>query len=100
MWVKDPSIAGSALYTKGHILAISGNKVTVETSNDLKTQELVLPLGECFQICPDQDVPDHCQLMHLSQPTLLENTRKRYEQDKIYTYVGAIRATAPANRPT
>ena len=27
MWVKDPSIAGSDLYTKGHILNINANKV-------------------------------------------------------------------------
>ena len=36
------------------------------------------------------DVPDHCQLVHLSPPTLLENTRVRFESDKIYTYVGDI----------
>merc|ERR1740138_1059882 len=28
--------------------------------------------------------------MYLSQPTLLENTRVRYMEDKIYTYVGSI----------
>ena len=27
VWVKDPSIAGSDLYTKGHILNINANKV-------------------------------------------------------------------------
>ena len=27
VWVKDPSIAGSDLYTKGHILNINSNKV-------------------------------------------------------------------------
>ena len=35
-------------------------------------------------------VPDHCQLVHLSPPTLLENTRARFADDKIYTYVGDI----------
>ena len=105
VWVKDASIAGSDLFTKGHILNINANKVTVETSNNVKTQarhrcqhlcsrrtaappsfftqpaaplrhrtrthaiapptpqELIIPATECFHICPDGDVPDHCQLM-------------------------------------
>ena len=79
VWVKDTSIAGTDLYTKGHILNINGNKVTVETSNDVKTQELIIPTAECFMINPGKDVPDHCQMMHLSQPTLLENTRQRFQ---------------------
>ena len=64
--------------------------MTVETSNDVKTQELILPIADCYQINPGKDVPDHCQLMHLSQPTMLENTRQRFELDKIYTCVGDI----------
>ena len=62
----------------------------METTNGVKTQELILPLSECHQPHPGDDVPDHCQLMFLSQPTLLENTRQRYFADKIYTYVGDI----------
>ena len=91
VWVKDTAIAGSDLFTKGHILAIDEKgKATVETSNGTKTQELVLPLAELHAPHPGDDVPDHCQLMFLSQPTLLENTRVRYMEDKIYTYVGNI----------
>jgi myosin heavy subunit len=91
VWVADAAIAGSDLFTKADVLAIDEKgKVTVETSNDTKTQELVLPQEECHQPHPGDDVPDHCQLMYLSQPTLLENTRVRYMDDKIYTYVGSI----------
>ena len=91
VWVKDMAIAGSDLFTKGHVLTIDDKgKVTVETSNGVKTQELILPLAECHQPHPSDDVPDHCQLMYLSQPTLLENTKVRYMNDKIYTYVGEI----------
>ena len=91
VWVKDTAIAGSDLFTKGHVLAIDEKgKVTLETSNGIKTQELILPLAECHQPHPGDDVPDHCQLMFLSQPTLLENTKVRYMADKIYTYVGDI----------
>eukprot|EP00964_Phaeocystis_antarctica_P001616 scaffold853_cov57-Phaeocystis_antarctica.AAC.5 len=49
--------------------------VTVETHNEVKSQELILPAAECFHPHPGEDVADHCQLMFLSQPTMLENTR-------------------------
>ena len=91
VWVKDAAIAGTDLFCLGHVLAIDEkDKVTVETNNGTKAQELVLPLSECHQPHPGDDVPDHCQLMYLSQPTLLENTKVRYMADKIYTYVGTI----------
>ena len=70
VWVKDAAIAGSDLFTKGCVLAVDEKgKVTVETSNGTKTQELMLPQEECHQPHPGDDVPDHCQLMYLSQPT-------------------------------
>ena len=90
VWVKDTSIAGTDYFALGNVLAINGNKITVETANDTKTQELILPSHECHLPHPGEPVPDHCQLMFLSQPTLLENTRKRFLKDKIYTYVGEI----------
>ena len=72
VWVKDPSIAGTDLYTKGHILNINGNKVTVETSNDVKTQELIIPVAECFMFNPGKDVrsahPCHCLLSQRPRP--------------------------------
>ena len=40
------------------------------------------PKQECFHICPEGDVPDHCQLLYLSQPTMLENTRKRFKVER------------------
>jgi len=33
---------------------------------------------------------DHCALIHLNEPCVLENTRLRMESDKIYTYTGKI----------
>jgi len=74
VWVKDTAIAGTDVYTKGHVLGIDGNKATVETHNEVKSQELILPAAECFHLHPGEDVADHCQLMFLSQPTMLENT--------------------------
>jgi len=33
---------------------------------------------------------DHCALIHLNEPCVLENTKLRYTADKIYTYTGKI----------
>lgn len=33
---------------------------------------------------------DHCALIHLNEPCVLENTKMRYEAGKIYTYTGKI----------
>ena len=91
VWVKDKAIYGTDLYGKAEVQSIDEKQqVTVVTSNGEKTQELVLPFEECHQPHPGENVPDHCQLMFLSPPTLLENTRARYMEDKIHTLVGSI----------
>ena len=90
VWVRDPAIAKDHLYSIGHVVTLEGNKATVETEANGKRQEIVVPSEECFHTNQGGDVPDHCQLVHLSPPTLLENTRVRFEADKIYTYVGDI----------
>ena len=90
VWVKDAAIAKDNLFVVGHIVSMDGIKATVETEQSGKRQEIVVPLEECYHTNQGGHVPDHCQLVHLSQPTLLENTRARFEHDNIYTYVGDI----------
>ena len=116
VWVKDAGIAHEDLFALGHVVSIDGHKVRVETRHHGKSQEITVLDEECFHTnngarsrppppamaapCTSPtrappptagaDVPDHCQLVYLSQPTLLENTRLRFEDDKIYTYVGDI----------
>ena len=92
VWVMDSAIAKDNLYNIGHLVAIdhANGKVTVETEANGKRQEIVVKIDEVHATNRGGDVPDHCQLVHLSPPTLLENTRVRFESDKIYTYVGDI----------
>ena len=33
---------------------------------------------------------DHCALIHLNEPCILENSRLRFDKDLIYTYTGKI----------
>ncbi len=94
VWVQDSAIAKDALYVIGHVVSLSEEggvtKATVETESNGKRQEIIVPGDECYPTNTGGHVPDHCQLVHLSPPTLLENTRARFEDDKIYTYVGDI----------
>ena len=92
VWVKDPAVAKEDLYNLGHVVSIEadGKKATVQTEAGGKSQSKTVPVEECFHVNIGKDTPDHCQLVYLNEPTLLENTRKRFAQDKIYTYVGDI----------
>ena len=38
----------------------------------------------------DLTTADHCSLIHLNEPCILENTRLRHCNDQIYTYTGKI----------
>ena len=39
---------------------------------------------------PGSTAPDHCGLIHLNEPSILENSRARYAVGDIYTYTGKI----------
>lgn len=93
VWVADPAIAGTDLFSQGHVISVADNgKATVETRphHGGKSHEIIVPEAECYHTNVGAHVPDHCQLVYLSQPTLLDNTRRRFSEDKIYTYVGEI----------
>ena len=74
VWVMDSAIAKDNLYNIGHLVAIdhANGKVTVETEANGKRQEIVVKIDEVHATNRGGDVPDHCQLVHLSPPTLLE----------------------------
>ncbi len=39
---------------------------------------------------PGSTASDHCALIHLNEPSVLENSRQRFMSDDIYTYTGKI----------
>ena len=90
VWVKDKAVAKSDLYCLGHVVEVNGAKAVVDVASGGKSQTVLVPVAECFHVNNGSDTPDHCQLVYLSEPTLLDNTRKRFAKDKIYTYVGDI----------
>ncbi|XP_066274326.1 unconventional myosin-IXb-like isoform X14 [Branchiostoma lanceolatum] len=47
-------------------------------------------MAEYFRPPSDKDYPDLCRLPDLNEHTLLDNLQVRFNQGKIYTYVGSI----------
>ena len=53
--------------------------------------EKLLRAAECSLANPDEVVAaDACQLVHISESTILANLRKRFVSDRIYTFTGSI----------
>lgn len=60
-------------------------------SNDSSASQKLKNLIVNFLNQPDdREYPDLCQLPDLTERTLLENLKARFEKDLIYTYVGSI----------
>ena len=96
VWVKDAAVAKSDLYCLGHVIDVNGSKANVDVASHGKSQTVSVPIEECFHVNVGTDPPDHCQLVYLSEPTLLDNTRKRFAKDKIYTCA----TSQPSSHPT
>ena len=68
------------------LTGLVGGHISVVTSRGDRFQT-----DTYFPANPDGvDQSDHTALLHLSDATLLHNTRMRYLRDEIYTYVGPI----------
>ena len=68
----------------------AGARVTVEKP-DKSTEVLDRNKADVFPANPTgTKASDHCALIHLNEPCILENTRQRYARDLIYTYTGRI----------
>ncbi|XP_025829691.1 myosin heavy chain 95F isoform X2 [Agrilus planipennis] len=58
---------------------------------DSKFSKRVAPFDDIFRAGdPDKDFDDNCEMMFLNEATLLNNIRKRYYKNKIYSYVANI----------
>ena len=86
MWVPANNEEGKA-FEVGEIKERKGKEIVVETeSGEKKT----LPIEEVFPMNPPKlsGIEDMARLSHLNEPSVLYNLKKRYEDDKIYTYSG------------
>ena len=69
----------------------SGARVTVKRDGSSAEEALdaakadIFPANEAGMM-----TNDHCALIHLNEPCILENSRLRFDKEKIYTYTGKI----------
>ncbi|CAF1462018.1 unnamed protein product [Adineta ricciae] len=85
IWIRDSEHG----FLLGKISDIGSDTLTVQLIDTRKT--VVLPYDSVFQAEEyDKDVDDNCALMYLNEATLLNNVRRRYKTDRIYTYVANI----------
>ncbi|KAI6240417.1 Myosin head [Aphelenchoides fujianensis] len=76
-------------FARGRVVDVGAEFLTVRLEDG---GERRVAYAEALRAAPDRqkDVDDNCNLMFLNEGTLLHNIRARYEQKKIYTYVGNI----------
>ncbi|KAG2382959.1 hypothetical protein C9374_004926 [Naegleria lovaniensis] len=87
MWVPCSSVEEGKAFEVGEIKERKGKEIVVETeSGDKKT----FPIEEVFPMNPPKltGIEDMARLSHLNEPSVLFNLKKRYDNDKIYTYSG------------
>ncbi|CAF5186421.1 unnamed protein product [Rotaria magnacalcarata] len=85
VWIRDNEHG----FIIGKISDIGSDNVTVQPNDNGK--KLVVPYDSVFQAEEyDKDADDNCALMYLNEATLLNNLRRRYKKDMIYTYVANI----------
>eukprot|EP00325_Prymnesiales_sp_UTEX-LB-985_P020714 CAMPEP_0174733188 /NCGR_PEP_ID=MMETSP1094-20130205/60818_1 /TAXON_ID=156173 /ORGANISM="Chrysochromulina brevifilum, Strain UTEX LB 985" /LENGTH=1727 /DNA_ID=CAMNT_0015935811 /DNA_START=13 /DNA_END=5196 /DNA_ORIENTATION=+ len=69
----------------------NGARVTVKRSASDPEEVLDTSKADVFPANEDgMKTNDHCALIHLNEPCVLENTRLRYTDGLIYTYTGKI----------
>jgi myosin V len=86
--VKD-AVVGGLLFTRGLFVRSSPDDQHTTVRLD-SGGELEVPTANVHLANGDETPDDHAELTHLSEATVLENTRLRYADDRIYTWVSRI----------
>ena len=88
VWVKNPDAKAGNVFVKGSVVAADGANVSVQLAGG---GALKLDAADAFPANPEGMVtPDNTMLIHLSEPTILENVQQRFADKEIYTLTGSI----------
>ncbi len=86
VWVRDADVQNPDVFVLATLKGIAGKLAQIETeAGDRFETDLFFPANP-----KGQSFNDHTALLYLSDATLLENSKVRYAQDEIYTFVGPI----------
>ena len=64
------------------------------------TKGLPASISSSFGVTSERSEPDNCDLLQLSEATLLHNTLLRYRRDEIYTFTCAAPSRRPPRHPS
>jgi len=86
VWVRDVDVQNPDVFVLATLKGIAGKFAQIETETGDKFEtDLFFPANP-----PGQHQNDHTALLHLSDASLLANSKERYAADEIYTFVGPI----------
>ena len=88
VWIKDPEKNSSVCFLKGTVQKFTeGRGYTVHFDG----KEKVVRAADVSHANPDgMSAPDNCYLIHISEATILQNMKARFNDKKIYTFTGSI----------
>ena len=98
VWLKAPEGAAVEPYAAGVVQEVGPKQLTVrklDGSTVTADPAAVLPANP-----EGTTAPDHCGLIHLNEPCVLQNSRARYDQDAICQLAGLEPSSAGFNTPT
>jgi len=93
VWLRDNSKNTKTPFIVSTVINSQQGGKRITAKNSKTNEEVICDMSsaDIFPANPfDQFAPDHCALIHLNEPCVLENSRGRYLSDQIYTYVGKI----------
>ncbi|XP_071051192.1 myosin heavy chain 95F isoform X2 [Onthophagus taurus] len=86
VWVRDPDEG----FVLGNIVEILEDGAEVIPLSSKSTRK-VCGFGDIFQTGQhEKEYDDNCEMMYLNEATLLNNVKKRYYSNRIYSYVANI----------
>ncbi|OWM87089.1 hypothetical protein CDL15_Pgr026328 [Punica granatum] len=86
LWVEDPEVA----WIDGEVVEVEGDEIKINCSSGNLVVAKASNVYPKDPEAPECGVDDMTRLAYLHEPGVLDNLRRRYDMDEIYTYTGNI----------
>lgn len=108
VWFPNPSKeASSPPFLSGEVVSANGTAAEVNVAGSSETRQvpeseldMANAISSSFGVTSERSEPDNCDLLQLSEATLLHNTLLRYRRDEIYTFTCAAPSRRPPRHPS
>ena len=87
VWIRNPDAKSEDIYLPAKLHSIAtGTTVKIDTG---KTK-LEIPIDEIMPANNDTGKEDICTLLHLNEPSILDNVQSRFAKAEVYTWTSTI----------